>query len=69
MSEIAAIARDYFDRHQAYGLMLAGDQISRATGRHEWADVAKWHRVRNRMRRLQAVKAAANRVEFASAYA
>ena len=57
MTEIAAIAQDYFSQHAFHSMMLVDDQISVAIGQRQWGEVLKWQRVRCRIERLQAMHA------------
>jgi len=53
--DIAVLAKRYFDRYGDHALMLVDDDISRAIGAGGWDDVLKWQRVKERLRRLQAL--------------
>ena len=55
-TEIAALARQYFDEHGGHALALVEDDINRAIGARGWDDVLKWQRVKERLRRLQALE-------------
>lgn len=57
MDEIATIAQDYFDQHEAQAVMLVDHQISMALGKSAWEEALKWYRVRHRLRRLQMLHA------------
>jgi hypothetical protein len=53
MNEIFLIAQNYYMLHKSHALVLIDDRINLAVGQNRWSDVLKWHRVKNRLRRLQ----------------